>query len=90
MTPNTQDKPPSQFESTLSVFDKVRDANPTGLLEPLGILWASTAPTPYADPSHASKIGSSGLKCTTTVDDNTNSLNAFLLYGGPPPPGICL
>ena len=40
----------------------VRDANPTGLLKSLGILWASTALTLYSDASHANKIRSSALK----------------------------
>ena len=61
----------------LSLCDKVCDANPIGISKLSGILCASTAPTPYADASHARIIGRSGLKCTNTFDDNSNSLDCL-------------
>ena len=52
------------MQVVFSVFDKVREANPVNLFASSGILCASMAPTPYADASHASIKGKSGVKCT--------------------------
>ena len=59
----------------------VREANTISFSVPSGMRCDNTAPTPYADASHANTNSSFQSKCTNTSDDTRSSFeasNAFL------------